>query len=179
MMNKEIKKDLTDEMKERLLIDVKPILMNKIFALVKKEKVEKECKDYIEATKAINLYKDNFKIIDDDYLKISLHKTTCLIADKDFAAAEVEIEFLKQNQNNFSKEKFYAVDEYEQKIKKLSNSSKIHFKSLFKKDKNDNNINNDNEGFDFEFSWGPVTKEIDESFESLFLKKDSLFHELI
>lgn len=87
-MNKELKKQLTPEIRQKLLPEMKSIILNKTLAWMKKQNKETK-KDYEEVVNIINNeYYPNFSEKDEKYLKITLRLAKCYLELRDLEKCE-------------------------------------------------------------------------------------------
>jgi len=156
---KELKKLISDDLNSKLINLIKPTLMNKTLALIKKENPNGKGDEYDKAVKTIQIYESFYNKKDDDYLKMMLRKLNCLIALKAFKECAMLIDSLENDSYLFSKDNLELIpcikNEFIKMKNKSDNNSKHKFNSIFKR-----NITNCSD----DLEWSYVTTKFDDEF---------------
>jgi hypothetical protein len=100
-MNKELKKQMTEEMRKKLQPELKSVLLNKTLAYLKKPNKENNgVKDYEEIIKIFKEYCSHFPEKDDKYVKITKRLIKCYLEVRDLEKAENVIKDLSEISKN-------------------------------------------------------------------------------
>jgi hypothetical protein len=100
-MNKELKKQMTEEMRKKLQPELKSVLLNKTLAYLKKPNKENTgVKDYEEIIKIVKEYYSHFPEKDDKYVKITKRLIKSYLEVRDLEKAENIIKDLSEISKN-------------------------------------------------------------------------------
>jgi hypothetical protein len=131
-MNKDLKKQLTNEIKYKLLPEFKTIILNKTLCLINKPNNNTKQKDYEDIIKSIlTFYYPNFPEKDEKYFKISLRLAHSYLQIKDLGKCEQVLNELKKIPPNNDNIKFISdLNHTYEELKKLKRESKKKTKNL-------------------------------------------------
>lgn len=100
-MNKELKKQITEDLRKKLQPELKSVILNKTLAYLKKPSKENTgVKDYEEIIKIVKEYYSYFPEKDDKYVKITKRLIKCYLEIRDLEKAENEIKNLSEISKN-------------------------------------------------------------------------------
>jgi hypothetical protein len=96
-MNKEIKKQMTEDVRKKLQPELKSVILNKTMAYMKKQNKDNTSgKDYEDVIKVIKEYYSLFPEKDEKYVKITKRLIKCYLEIKDLEMAENVIKDLSE-----------------------------------------------------------------------------------